>query len=135
MLKNIVERQRKTVREYSVEFLHDDTSGFSFPCDRDGNLLPMHECAKANYEECMAHPENWETWNRITKYDRSYTEPAHGTCACVREVELVDQYYGACQCECGRWYNLFGQELLPPEQWEDDPSESDAWDGYEPWED
>jgi hypothetical protein len=27
---------------------------------------------------------------------------------------------GACQCEnCGQWYNIFGQELIDPEYWED----------------
>lgn len=129
MLKNITERQRKTTTEYSVEFLRDDTSGFSFPCDAHGNLLPMSDCARANYEDCMAHPEKWEKWNAVTKYTFKYTEPAHGTCVCGREVTLVDEFYGACQCECGRWYNLFGQELLEPENWEEDSSEYyGGWD-------
>ena len=36
-------------------------------------------------------------------------------------VYLYDRYRAACQCpKCGRWYNLFGQELLPPEMWEED---------------
>ena len=47
------------------------------------------------------------------------------------DVELWDQYYGACQCpECGKWYNLFGQSLLPPDCWEEDPSEEEY---YEEW--
>jgi hypothetical protein len=28
---------------------------------------------------------------------------------------------GANECpHCGQWYNVFGQELLPPDQWEED---------------
>ena len=131
MLRNIIPSERKRIVEYEIEFLHPDTSGFAFPCDKDGKLLPdVTECARHNYEECMAHPEEWETWNHFHTIRRSYTEPAHGTCICGREVILYDQYYGACQCECGRWYNLFGQELLPPEQWEHDPSEDDYYDDY-----
>ena len=50
-----------------------------------------------------------------------YREPAHGICRCGEEVTLIDEYMGSCQCEnCGQWYNLFGQELLPPNQWEED---------------
>ena len=57
-----------------------------------------------------------------------YKEPAHGTCICGEEVSLWDQYYGACECpKCGRWYNLFGQELVAPEHWETDPAEEEYW--------
>ena len=120
MLKNMTRRQRKTIVEYSRDFDYGDGSGFSFPCDKDGNLLPMEECARENYNNCLAHPEKFEIFNKILKLERTYTEPAHGTCICGREVELWDQYMGACSCECGRWYNLFGQELISPEYWEDD---------------
>ena len=133
MLKNIVPRERKTIVEYSIDFDLDENSGFTFPCDAEGNLLdPDNDCMMRNYRNCMEHPEKFVRWNKLVRRHRTYTEPAHGTCVCGREVELYDQYYGACSCECGRWYNLFGQELLPPEQWQDDPNESDAWDGYEP---
>ena len=43
-----------------------------------------------------------------------------GKCECGNEVMLMDQHMGAAECpECGQWYNLFGQKLKPPEDWED----------------
>lgn len=49
-----------------------------------------------------------------------YKPPAYGTCHCGGTVELTDEYMGACECpNCGQWYNLFGQELLPPDMWEE----------------
>ena len=127
MIKNYVPAERKTHISYELAFYYDENSGFGFPCDAAGNLLPFQtDAARENYEYCMAHPEEFETFAEVRKNVRRYTESAHGTCSCGSEVVLYDQYCGACQCEkCGRWYNLFGQELLPPEQWESDPYEYD----------
>ena len=61
-----------------------------------------------------------DLFNKIIEYEHSIRDNAHGTCECGNEVELYDEYYGACQCEkCGKWYNLFGQELNPPTYWEE----------------
>ena len=46
--------------------------------------------------------------------------PALGLCSCGKEVVLESDYNGAVQCECGKWYNVFGQELIDPKYWEDD---------------
>lgn len=133
MLKNLVPSEYKTYVEYELCFDDGENNGFGFPCDAQGNVDPnLMDAAKQNLAYCMANPEKFERWNKVVKYTRRVREPGHGTCSCGREVYLYDEYYGSCQCECGKWYNLFGQELLPPEQWEDDPSVSDAWDGYEP---
>ena len=120
MLKNITPRERKTIVEHYIDFDFDDNGGFSFPCDPAGALYELPPEAKNNYDWCMAHPEKFERWNKHTEIRRSYTENASGDCICGNRVELYDQYMGACECQnCGRWYNLFGQELLPPEHWED----------------
>ena len=128
MIKNYVPAERKKEISYDLIFYYnEERGGFGFPCDQAGNLLPFRfDAARENYEYCMAHPEEFETFAEVRKFVSRYTEPAHGTCTCGSEVTLYDQYCGACQCEkCGRWYNLFGQELLPPEQWESDPYEYD----------
>lgn len=130
MIKNYVSAEHKTAVSYDLSFLYgEDHGGFCFPCDAAGNVLPFkNDDIRKNYEYCMAHPEEFETFAKVTKYVNRYTEPAHGTCSCGNEVELYDQYYGACQCwKCGRWYNLFGQSLFPPEQWEMDPAEEEYW--------
>lgn len=50
----------------------------------------------------------------------SYVEPALARCTCGTEFALTDEYMGACSCpNCGRWYNLFGQSLRNPSEWEE----------------
>ena len=128
MLTNIVPRERKEEFSYSLEFTDGNGNGFGFPCDASGNVLPLeYDCAKENLKYCLDHPDEFEIWKKVKRYVSRYTEPAHGKCTCGREVYLTNEYYGACECECGRWYNLFGQELLPPEQWETDPSVEEYW--------
>lgn len=128
MLKNYVE-ETEVSREYYREFTYlDGCGGFSFPCDRDGKPAEdMNECAKANYAWAMAHPEQFSEYNEFRVEVNRFTR-RHGTCSCGTEVDLWDQYYGACQCpKCGQWYNLFGQSLVSPEYWETDPSEEEYW--------
>lgn len=130
MIKSFVPAEVKTIVEFHIVFDNGEgTAGFWFPCDPSGKISEeMPEEAKANYEYCMAHPEEYSRWNEIERMEREYREPGHGTCICGTEVEMYNQYYGACQCpKCGRWYNLFGQSLVPPEQWEHDPSEEEYW--------
>ena len=129
MIKNYVPAEVKTHVEFRVVF--DDgegTASYCFICTPSGEVVDLPEEAKENYQFCMEHPEEFSRWNEIERLKWKYREPARGTCICGEEVELYDQYSGACQCpNCGRWYNLFGQSLLPPDQWESDPSEEEYW--------
>lgn len=122
MLKNIVPRTPEEITEYAIEFMHDECGGLSFDCDENGKLNPMRPEAKANYDYAMSHPEEYPyCFNKFVKRTRTYMNPAHGTCSCGTEVSLVNEYRGACECPtCGRWYNLFGQQLIDPEGWEED---------------
>jgi len=118
-------REHKTRIDYEVVFDDGRGNGFGFPCDEEGHLLGgLHPQAIINYQDCMAHPEKFVRWNKIVEYPTSYTEPASGVCVCGQTVELWDSYLGACECPgCGRWYNLFGQELNHPRMWR----EADDW--------
>lgn len=131
MLKNYTPAESRTVIDYELAFDDGHNNGFGFPCDREGNLLESEEqnpVAYENYLTCLKHPGRFARFNQVVRHERRVKEPGHGTCFCGNEVELYDAYYGACQCEkCGRWYNLFGQELLPPDQWELDPTEEVYW--------
>ena len=122
MLKNMTKAEWITIHEYSIDFDTDDGGGFTFPCDETGKVLDsITDEAKTNYEWCLQHPEKFVRFKEFKHFKRQYKEPAHGTCKCGEVVELVNEYMGACECpNCGQWYNLFGQELLPPEQWEED---------------
>lgn len=124
MLRNLVRGEYKTSVEYALEFFFDRNSGFSFPCDEYGNVLPLKSSEAAeNLEWCRNHPEKFE-FIEIRRHKQSWREPDSGTCHCGERVYLVNEYCGACQCpRCGQWYNLFGQELLPQEEWEMDDDE------------
>lgn len=132
MLKNFTPSRIEYETLYYFEFLYDDDSGYSFPTDKYGNLLELTEEAKQSYSYCV---QNVDKFKRIgqRKYTRKIRIPAEGDCFCGTYIELYDEYRGTCCCPtCGRWYNLFGQELLPPECWEED-DEYDYID-YDPFE-
>ena len=121
MLKNIVPRTPVELIERSIDFSDNMGNGFSFDCDTNGKPVFKCEEAKRNYEYAMSHPELFTyEFNKLNVRRRTYIEPAHGTCSCGARVTLIDQYYGACACpKCNTWYNLFGQELIDPEYWND----------------
>ena len=121
MIKNIIPRRPVEVTEYTREFTNEDGGGYAFKANAKGEVIFENECQKRNYIYAMCHPEEFPVqYNEFVTVKRTYTEPAVGTCICGNEVALIDEYLGACQCEnCGRWYNVFGQELIAPEYWED----------------
>ena len=122
MLKNVVKGSVENTVWYDLNFDIDDCGGFCFPCDALGKVdEDLNPEARKNYEWAVAHPDKFCREAYVQRHKNTYRNPDHGTCICGAEVDLVDQYKGACQCEkCGRWYNLFGQELIKPEYWEDD---------------
>ena len=74
--------------------------------------------AIANYKACLTDERLTESEFEAREY--TYINPAVGLCSCGKEVVLDSDYQGAVRCECGRWYNLFGQELRDPKYWEED---------------
>jgi hypothetical protein len=123
--KIIRERHRETSIFYEREFqLIGDYkgNGYCFPCNKDGtpNISDQfYDCWKGNFQYCLDHPEKYEDMGCVER-KQSFTEPAYVRCSCGEEFYLN----GDTECpNCGQWYNGSGQELLPPEYWEDD-------DGY-----
>jgi len=125
-LKNIIPSKQVYVERYFHEFRWKDTpgAGFTFPCDKDGNV-ELTEFNSENYEFCLSATdeiinlgiEDHSFWDR---------EPANGTCDCFRTVWLdYDNGYGI-SCECGRTYNLSGQELTPMSQWDEYMNDDDS---------
>lgn len=121
MIKVISERVPMEYITYHIEFTDECGSGFCFDADANGNVIIENEAQRENYEYAIAHPELFTVqFNEFVKRVQHYIEPAHGICKCGQDISLQDEYMGACQCEkCGQWYNLFGQELISPEYWND----------------
>ena len=108
---------------YELEFFREAGSGFAFPCDENGKVDDdLNPSARKNYEWCLQNPDKFPyCFNHVRKIVSRWRNPNHGICKCGQDVELVEQYMGACQCpKCGQWYSLSGQELLPPEKWQED---------------
>lgn len=122
MLKNYVPSQYRTITRYQLVFDDGRNNGYAFPCDKDGNFSEnLNPCAMESYRRCMENPDKFVRFNKIVETKHRVKDEAHGTCSCGNEVYLYNEYHGACQCEkCGKWYNLFGQELLPPTEWEEE---------------
>lgn len=122
MLKIIKERTPETIKEYYINFWYKDDpdTGFCFPATSSGEPDFAFMCpeAIANYEACLTDERLTEAEFEPREY--TYINPAVGKCICGREVVLDTGYEGAVRCECGRWYNLFGQELIDPKYWEED---------------
>ena len=119
MLKIIKDRTPETIKEYYIEFLYKDdpNAGFMFPAlptgEPDFDNMPTE--AKANYHKCLTDDRLTEA--EFIKDEHTYMNPAVGLCSCGKEVILECDHSGAVQCECGRWYNLFGQSLIDPKYW------------------
>lgn len=122
MIKIIKERTPVTVTECYIEFKYKDdpAAGFCFPAVAPGvpKFSSMTPEAIANYKACLTDDRLTEA--EFTTTTHTYMEPAIGKCICGAEVVLDSDYAGAVRCNCSKWYNLFGQELLDPKYWEED---------------
>lgn len=122
MLKIVRERTPEIITEYYLEFKYKDDpeAGFCFPATHTGDpyFSRMSDEAIANYQACLT--DKRLTAEEFTRHKWTYMNPAIGICSCGRDVVLECDHAGAVSCECGKWYNLFGQELRDPEYWEED---------------
>lgn len=117
------------------EDVHGD--GYAFPCDKHGSILwekvSSPATVKKSIEYCKEHTEKWDGKNgevvTIAYHSR------YGICpGCGHKVYLNGSgYFGAFDCDCGRWYNRFGQEIKPPKYWFEDRDDDWYEDLYNDW--
>ena len=120
MLKKFIHGKTISTTCYELTFDDGQNNGYAFPCDKDGKLGILNPDAEDNLKYCLSHPEEFERFNKVVTRKEKYKENPVAVCECGASFDMVSQYLGACECpKCGKWYNLFGQELLPPDQWED----------------
>lgn len=99
---------------------YSHSSGFGFPCDKDGNVKEneMQECAKKNLRYCRENPQDFDG-----PYIESQTYiDRQGKCdICGKMFSVFGDRYGEYKCpNCGQLYNVFGQMLV-----------ASAWDAPE----
>lgn len=119
-LEILKRREHVETIEYTLEYNRIGCSGgYSFPCDKDGNFFdnPSNPAMKVSYNEVKVDPNY--TFKCISKNRYSHIEPAVGKCKCGRTVYLDYDYGHGIDCDCGRIYNMSGQELAPRSQWDD----------------
>lgn len=104
------------------EYLDHPSAGFSFDCDKDGNvdLEAMNIAARENYLDCLNGTAGVGPGHLEECFHR-YTQPAVGKCPCGELVELGGFTN---TCKCGADYNWSGQLLAPRSQWGEDTGES-----------
>lgn len=145
MLKIISERHRESHTTYGLQFDligERKGNGYSFPLlSKDADIIPLKESETKTNEYVPCSEEECTWWKSylkikndrehyrepyVDKYTWSWIEPTHALCHCGTEILLQDDYMGACQCPgCNQWYNLFGQEILDPDKWEEDLDEEE----------
>lgn len=116
----IIEQAHDIYTEKKVrlfELRRDRDCGFQFDVV-EGKTVFQCKAAQKNFQYCLEHPWEYEDKGIVTQRESGWQE-ARAICECGKEIFLQGTYMGASQCGyCGRWHNLFGQELLPPESWD-----------------
>lgn len=105
-------RTRRTEIRYEAAFVRraDPSSGFGFPCSEDGviDYRELQPAGKENLAYCLEHRDEFFP-PVICEGRREWIEDAQGLCHCGRVVTLSDPLTNS--CECGRAYNMGGQEV------------------------
>lgn len=98
-------------------------NGKIIPCDANGEPCSEAECTW--WQNYLKVKDDDRYYSEVTKHTWTYVEPAHAICECGQEILLV---HDAQECwNCGRLHNMFGQELLPREQWDPDEMNDEEW--------
>lgn len=125
MIKILSKRERITNVRYMHQFSREESpgSGFSFECDKDGEVFGMEPEARKSYMDCLTGVCGGSKMidEGIVKHEHSYMQPAIGECTCGQEVVLRGFTN---TCECGKDYNSSGQGLAPRSGWGEETGES-----------
>lgn len=126
----IIEEEKE---RYMLVYEDEHRCGYAFPCDKQGAVLSSTAAAKKNLAVAKAKKWTGKNGEVVTFVAHS----RYGICpGCGRKIYLNgDGYFGAFACECGKWYNRFGQELKDPKSWDwDDDRDGNLYDDlYNDW--
>ena len=99
-------------RAYFLEFVSnaDAGYGFLFPCSEDGKVEQLTDMQFSSFVDCTASGNFFGPV--ITSTVNRYAEAAEARCLCGRKIYLEDPRDNECD-DCGRNYNMAGQEVIP----------------------
>lgn len=121
MAKVVREAYDEDIQEFSRIFTPSgpNAAGYSFPCDKDGNVLnPTSE----NYLKCIDGTFSPMYDHGIVDYSRTYRHAAIIECnVCKSEVDL-GQFTNTCDT-CGTDYGFSGSQLNPRWMWGEETGE------------
>jgi hypothetical protein len=122
MGRTIQERERIECESFGLTFENSDgIGGYSFDCDKDGNVFPFkNDAAKENYEYCLANPDKCIPTG-VTRYSWHYTQPKVIECDNCRNHVALEHFTNT--CKCGADYNSCGTLLGPRSQWGEETGE------------
>ena len=121
------------VKSYLLTYEDDQGDGYAFPCNEEGHILwddvYSPETTRMSLAYCKAHQDRWT--GRCGEVVTVVYRIRYGICpACGRRVYFGGSGWASSsrvECDCGKWYNLFGEEIIPPKYWEEAPLE-DYWE-------
>lgn len=87
-----------------VVFDNGDNRGFMFPCDKDGKLDKLPPDKKDKYEYCISHPDLFDRFNEVIKFEVPYEVEPKAECECGN-ILYTREIHGKHRCRCGRWYD------------------------------
>ena len=124
IVKILSERKRCKQIEYERSFsiIGGENNGciVGFPCDKNGTLIhnESYDCWIEYYNDCVAQSNKYK-YIGVRENSYCYREPTHALCSCGAEILLQGDTY----CDCGQLYNQFGQQLIDPNEWEENMEE------------
>lgn len=119
MLETIKESYSEIIREYYLTFQTDRYGGYSFPCDKDGNVVDLNPSAMANYQKCISGDIATIQTPFVDYFDRVYRRPKVCKCDCGYKLEMECDSEGLVYCHCGKCYNSSGASIRPRSEWEE----------------
>lgn len=111
--------ETETFKTHFFEEKNCPGAGYAFVCDNQGNIV-ITDGNRENVEKCQNGTYKVIDRGVQTEYSE-YRMPTIGECECGKHVELSSFTNS---CECGRDYNMSGQELAPRECWGEETGET-----------
>lgn len=114
-MSKVIHHPYRPIIEFSLFYESKDEpgTGYSFPCDEDGNVDEgkLSDAARANLKEVTAHPDRFRL--HLCEEQHDGTPAPEVVCDCGERFSLCGGDYADAFCcpKCGRWYDEHGYRI------------------------